>query len=44
MSGPIITGYMDESYTGNQTKGLFTLCCVFVRQEQLAPLELSWQT
>jgi hypothetical protein len=39
----IIRGFIDESYSGNQKTGLFTLTCVFVRQGTLAWFEMAWQ-
>jgi hypothetical protein len=39
----IIRGFIDESYSGNQKSGLFTLTCVFVRQSTLVWFEWGWQ-
>jgi hypothetical protein len=39
----IIRGFVDESYSGRQQSGLFTLTCLFVRQDILAWFELAWQ-
>jgi Protein of unknown function (DUF3800) len=39
----IIRGFIDESYSGDQNNGLFTLACLFVRPETLAWFELAWQ-
>jgi hypothetical protein len=36
-------GYIDESYSGNQKEGLFTLVCLFIRPESLAWFEMAWQ-
>ena len=35
----ILSGYIDESFSGKQQEGIFTLCCVFVQQNMLAWLE-----
>jgi hypothetical protein len=38
----VIRGYIDESYSGDQRSGVFTLSCLFIRQESLAWIELAW--
>jgi hypothetical protein len=38
----ILRGYIDESFSGKQREGIFTLCCVFVQENMLAWLEMAW--